>query len=132
MSRPATELQAAMQVEQLLRRSLPGASASVATHVRRAQRLAIVIYRRWQVGPHGWQCKHVRWALEHGISDLAPVSQYDHWRSLEKALVALGRRDDWLPRLRGPWLRPSGSDDSPRQATGRPARMPGRGTTKQG
>ena len=127
MSRPANELQVAMQTELLLRRSLPGARASVATHVRRAQRLAIVIYRRWQVGPHQWQCKHIRWALEHGISDLTPVSQYDYWLSVEKALVALGRRDDWLPRLRGPWLRPSGEDSRPRKSTGRPPRLPGRG-----
>lgn len=126
MSRPANENQVLAAVDNLLRRSLPGARRSVDAHVRRGQRSALLIFRRWQVGPYQWQCKHIRWVLDHGLADLAPASRYDHWRSLEKAIAALGRRDDWLPQLRGTWLRPSGLDSGPRQATGRQLNLPGR------
>jgi hypothetical protein len=123
MMATANHFQARADIAHLLKHSLPGARKSVSVHVRRAQHVAELIWRRFQVGPHRWQTKHIRWALEHGLAELSAASRYDYWRSIEKTLVALGRRDDWLPFLLGPWLRPSG-DASPRKATGRPPRLP--------
>lgn len=121
---PANHRKVGAEVEHLLRRSLPGARRSVDVHVRRVRRMAILIWMRFQIGVYRWQVKNVRWVLEHGLSHLSPASRYDHWRSVEKAIVALGRENDWRPLLRGPWLRPTG-DASPRKATGRPPRLPG-------
>lgn len=119
----ANHRQAEAEVDHLLRRALPGARSSVDLHIRRVRRMTNLIWSRFQVGPYRWQVKHLRWCLEHGLAGLSPASRYDYWRSAEKAIVALGRETDWLPFLRGPWLRPNG-DDSKRHETSRPRRLP--------
>lgn len=126
--KPANLRQLAAHVESLLRRALPGTRKTVDLHIRRVQRMATQIWKRFPgVGPYQWQVKHLRWVLEHGLCDLSNPSRYDYWRSLHKAVVALGRADDWAPLLRGPWLRPNGTS-SPIKTTGRPPRMPGGGS----
>lgn len=126
--KPATLRQLNAHVESLLRRSLPGTRKTVDLHIRRVQHIATQIWKRFPgIGPYQWQVKHLRWGLEHGQPNLSPASRYDYWRSVQKAIVALGRTDDWAPLLRGPWLRPDGTS-SPIKTTGRPPRMPGGGS----
>ena len=104
---------------------MPGKTRSVQRHTRRADQIGAVIWRRWQVIPAQWQVKHLRWYLSHETRDLAPASRYDHWRTVRALIAALGRLDDWLPLLRGPWLRPTGdASKSNRHLGGRPARLP--------
>jgi hypothetical protein len=78
--------------------------------VVRGEHAAEVIWRRWQVGPHQWQVKHLRWYLEHRTVSMKPSTRYRHWLTVRALVYALGRSDDWLPRLRGDWIRPTGDD----------------------
>jgi len=121
----ANQRQAGRQAAALLRHSMPGKTRSVQRHTRRADQIGDLIWRRWQVIPEQWQVKHLRWYLSHETRDLAPASRYDHWRTVRALVAALGRLDDWLPHLRGPWLRPTGDASKPnRHLGGRPARLP--------
>ncbi|MCA9860888.1 MAG: hypothetical protein KC438_14260, partial [Thermomicrobiales bacterium] len=64
MSRPANQQAAAGMAKAMLVRRLPGSRhGSVRAHLQRAERIAESIWRRWQVGPHQWQVKHLRWYL---------------------------------------------------------------------
>jgi len=64
MSNPANQRAAARQARGLLARRLPGSRrGTVGSHLARAERIAEVIWRRWQVGPYRWRLKHVRWYL---------------------------------------------------------------------
>jgi len=94
----------------------------VRAHVSRAERIAEVIYRRWQVGPHQWQVKHLRWYLEHRTADLTPSTRYRHWLTVRLLVIALEKEGDWAGRLIGPWLRPTG--DSGPVGAGRPVKAP--------
>jgi hypothetical protein len=95
----------------------------VPDHLARAEAIALQIFARWQRGPYQWQVKHLRWYLEHRASRFALNVQYRHWLTLRVLVIALGKDVDWLPRLKGPWQRPSG--DGPHQSgTGRPVKRP--------
>jgi len=55
MARPPNQRVAARRARELLSRRMPGLDpTTVREHVIRAERVAAVIWRRWQVGP--WQC----------------------------------------------------------------------------
>lgn len=122
----ANQHQAGRQAAALLRRAMPGATHTVRRHTRRAETIGAVIWRRWHITPMHWQVKHLRWYLAHHTGDLAASSRYDHWRTVRALVAAREKLDDWLPHLRGPWLRPTGdaTQRNPRQG-GRPARLPG-------
>ena len=90
------------QARALLINSKRGSVKSVRVHVKRAESLSRAIWQRFNVTPAKWQLKHLRWHLEHNTRDLAAATRYDHWRTV-CALVDALSRDQWLPRLRGPW-----------------------------
>ncbi|CUW37725.1 conserved protein of unknown function [Magnetospirillum sp. XM-1] len=94
----------------------------MAGHLDRAELIADVIWRRFNVGPHQWKARHLRWYLDRACADLAPTTRYDRWRTIRSLAVALGR----LEHLKGPWPRPSGDGAEPLGA-GRPPKLPGRG-----
>ena len=121
--RPANARQAAVKARGLLVRRLPGPRrTTVRAHLRRAERIAESIYRRWHIGPHQWQVKHVRWYLEHATRDLKPNTRYRHWLTIRLLGMALGKETDWQPHLVGPWLRPTG--EAGVLKIGRPIRRP--------
>jgi len=94
----------------------------VRAHVSRAERIAEVIYRRWQVGPHQWQVKHLRWYLEHRTADLTPSTRYRHWLTVRLLVIALEKEGDWAGRFIGPWIRPTGKSGP--VGAGRPLKAP--------
>ena len=112
------------QAHALLARSQSGARRGRQTHIRRAEHIAAGIWRRWHVAPLHWQLKHLRWWLAVGTRDLTPQTRYQHWLTVRRLVAALGRDEDWLPHLSGPWQRPNG-DTRPRGVGGRPAKLPG-------
>jgi hypothetical protein len=121
--RPANAKQSAAKARALLNRRLPGPRrTTVRAHLRRAERIAKLIYQRWQVGPYQWQVKHVRWYLERRTEHLRPSARYRHWLTLRLLVVALGRDADWNLHLVGPWQRPTGI--SGELDSGRPIRWP--------
>ena len=125
MSNPANQAGAARQARAMLARTLPGARrGSVASHLARAEGIASRIWRRWQVGPYRWRVKHLRWYLTHVSQTLSPTTRYRHWLTVRVLIQCLGREDDWLPRLQGPWVRPSGERGVLK--VGRPALRPSR------
>jgi len=114
---------AAKKARELLSRRLPGLDpTTVREHVIRAEHIAETIWRRWQAGPYQWQIKHLRWYLEHRTSGLKPGTRYRHWLTVRALVYALGRSDDWLPRLQGGWIRPNG--DARELQAGRPPSLP--------
>lgn len=125
MSNPANQAAAARQARALLARTLPGSRrGSVAAHLTRAESIAARIWRRWQVGPYRWRLKHLRWYLTHETRALTPSTRYRHWLTIRVLIQCLGYEDDWVPRLQGPWIRPSGARGA--LAPGRPALRPTR------
>jgi hypothetical protein len=123
MARPANQHIAAKKARELLSRRLPGLDpTTVREHVVRAERAAQVIWRRWQVGPYQWQVKHLRWYLEHCTQGMCRSTRYRHWLTMRALVYALGHGDDWLGRLGGGWLRPTGDDAE--LNIGRPPRLP--------
>lgn len=112
------------EVVALLERAQPGARRGVRAHQRRARRLARIVEERWGVkSPWQWRAKHLRWALEHGLAGVAPITRYDYWRTARACAAALGRWPDWEPHLRGPWTRPDGRSGPRRGAGGRPPKL---------
>ena len=123
MARPASTAEAAGKTVRLLMRRLPGPRATtVHGHLTRARLIGAALYQRWQVGPYQWRLKHLRHYLEHRTARFEPTTRYRHWLTVRLLVLALGR-EDWLPRLRGPWERPAAHDGSPVQG-GRPLKRP--------
>lgn len=123
MSRPANQQAAAGMAKAMLVRRLPGSRhGSVRAHLQRAERIAESIWRRWQVGPHQWQVKHLRWYLSVPASPFTPSTRYRYWLTIRNLVHALGRGEHWLVQLQGPWIRPTGQ--SGELKSGRPAKLP--------
>lgn len=123
MARPANQREAAAQAKGLLVRTLPGSRrGSVRLHLRRAESIGEIVWRRWQVGPRQWQVKHMRWYLAEKTSHYTSGTRYRHWLTVRALVYALGWGDDWLPYLQGPWLRPTGQAGDLK--AGRPPKLP--------
>ena len=122
MSRPANHRAAARQARSLLANRLPGSRrGTVRQHLARAGLIAEVIWRRWQVGPYQWRLKHLRWYLVEQTGEYASGTRYRHWLTVRLLILALDR-DDWIERLDGPWVRPSGERGTLKP--GRPPNLP--------
>jgi len=125
MSRPANHQTAVRAAHALLVRRLPGSRrGSVRAHLQRAERIADTVWRRWQVGPHQWQVKHLRWYLITQAGGFTPGTRYRYWLTVRALVYALGKDEYWLTQLQGPWIRPSGQTGTLKH--GRPAKMPHR------
>ncbi len=111
------------KARRLLEKSLPGKKASVKKHMERAQRITEVIWQYWEKAPYQWQVKHLRWYLD-STEGMAPSTRYDHWRTIKALIASLGKYEDWLPLLRGPWVRQDGQGSAVSK-TGRPPKLPG-------
>jgi len=108
MSRPPNQRAAARQARSLLANRLPGSRrGTVRQHLARAQRLAQIIWQRWQVGPYQWRLKHLRWYLQERTDDYTTGTRYRHWLTVRLLILALDH-DGWIERLDGPWVRPTG------------------------
>ena len=125
MSNSASAHAASRQARALLARALPGSRrGTVAAHLARAERIGDAIWRRWQVGPYRWQLKHLRWYLATQTKSHSASTRYRHWLTLRALVHALDRSDDWLPRLQGPWIRPTSKAGA--LGNGRPTLRPSR------
>ena len=129
MSNPANQWTAARQARALLDRRLRGSRrGTVASHVVRAGRIAETIWRHWRVGPYRWRLKHVQWYLEHQTEEFTTSTRYRYWLTVRALVLNLRHGQDWIGRLDGPWVRPTGNKG--KLGTGRPARTSGE-TRKQ-
>lgn len=109
-------------IRRILERAQPGSSGGVTQHIRRGERLAELIRERWQVErPEQWRAKHVRWALERGLSERSAASRYDYYRTVRVIAAALGHWPDWEPHLIGSWIRPTGERGA--MKAGRPPKL---------
>ena len=110
-------------VTRLLEKKLLGGRARRRDHLKRARRIARVIWERWdEVRVWRWREKHARWHLDVATRDLAAGTRYQQWLTMKTIVAALGKLQDWEPKLRGPWLRPTGVP-GPRGAGGCEARQ---------
>ena len=123
MANPANQNEAARIAKGLLVRRLPGSRrGTVRAHLQRAELIAETIWRRWQVGPYQWQIKHLRWYLVEKTKHLTPGTRYRHWLTVRVLVFALRTGEDWLPHLKGSWIRPTGG--SGELKVGRPPKLP--------
>lgn len=105
--RPANAQQAARHMEHLLAYTLTGKrSGKVREHVNRAKRIAVILYRQFQVGPYQYQAKHLRWYLITQTHWLKPATRYRHWLTIKYCAYALNKESDWTGALQGSWLTP--------------------------
>lgn len=107
MRTPASADEAVRLAVGLLERGLSGQPRNVHAERDRAARVAALIWRQWAVGPRQWECKHVRWYLEHGTADSAPWTRYRYWLTVERLLYRIGKYDAWRVQLSGPWCTPN-------------------------
>ena len=122
MSRPANPRVAARQARSLLANRLPGSRrGTVRQHLARSERIAEVIWRRWQVGPYQWQLKHLRWYMVEKTNDCVSGTRYRYWLTVRLLIFALDH-GGWVERLGGPWVRPNGERGELK--AGRPAFLP--------
>ena len=122
MSRPANQRVAARQARSLLAGRLSGSRrGTVRQHLARAGSIAQIVWRRWQVGPYQWRLKHLRWYLVECTNEHANGTRYRHWLTVRLLIFALDK-DDWIERLDGPWVRPTGERGALK--AGRPALEP--------
>jgi hypothetical protein len=111
MSNTANPAAAGRQARALLVRRLPGSRrGTVAAHLTRAERIGAAIWRRWHIGPYRWQLKHVRWFLTTQIDGLTVSSRYRYRLTVRALVLALGHGENWIRRLEGPWVRPTGRE----------------------
>ena len=109
MTNPANQKAAGRQTRALLARRLPSSRrGTVAARLNRAEHIGAAIWRRWHIGPYRWQLKHVRWFLITQTEGLSASTRYRYWLTVRALVLALGRHSDWLRRLEGPWVRPTG------------------------
>lgn len=121
--KPASAQQAARQARALLVRTLPGSrKGTVKAHLVRAERIATAIWKRFKAGPHQAQVKHFRWYLQTQTNTLNPSTRYRHWLTVRLIACALDKETDWLPYLKGGWLRPDGRGEVLK--AGRPFKRP--------
>ncbi len=118
-----TQFDAARQARALLINAQRGSRKSVRVHIKRAERISSTIWCRFHVTPAVWKVKHIRWYCQHSIKSLSQHTQYDHWLTIIRLLAAQGHYHDWLPLLRGPWLRKKCSKKTI-ASTGRPVLLP--------
>lgn len=83
--------QAADLLERRLRRL---ATATRRRHIQRAEQIAQVIWKHWQVGIYRWRLKHVKWYLTDIQRSLGSSSQYQHYLTMVKVCAVLGH-DHW-------------------------------------
>ena len=121
-------------MQRILGRSQPGTRGGVAQHGVRGEAMRVLIAGRFGIArPEGWQAKHLRWALEHGLTSRSPATRYAYWRTARAIAAALGHWPDWEPHLRGPWTTPTPDTPAPggRGAGGRPPKLAARAKLKQ-
>jgi len=118
-------------MHRILARAQPGSYGGVQQHVARGEVLRKLIEERWGIQrPEQWQAKHARWALERGLADRAPATQYSYYRTIRAIAAALGHWPAWEPYLRGPWTTPTGTATRPdRDRGGRPPKLAARAKT---
>ena len=87
--------QAADLLERRLRRL---ARATRKRHIQRAEQIAQVIWKRWQVGVYRWRLQHVKWYLTYIQRVLRPNVQYQHYLTITKLCKALSRTG-WIALL---------------------------------
>ncbi|MBI5920487.1 MAG: hypothetical protein HY847_02425 [Betaproteobacteria bacterium] len=105
-----------MNIEILLKRSVPGAKKTVEDHIARGQRIAEAIQKNFNISePWQWQAKHLRWMLQGWANKFSLATQKDYWRTARVLASALDHWPDWEPYLRGQW--------SPHGVGGRPAKL---------
>lgn len=94
--RPANQQQAVRHMEYLLKRRIKGnRQTCVKEHMDRAKRIAIAIWRRFQVGPYQYKHKHLRWYMEIYTKDLTPNTRYRHWLTIKYIVCSLNKDVDW-------------------------------------
>ena len=105
--RPANPHQTRQHMSHLLNRKLKGnRHTRVREHTRRAQNIAAIIWRQFQVGPYQYRVKHLRWYLETQTTHLKPATRYRYWLTTKNITWALHKEADWLALLQGLWVNP--------------------------
>jgi len=99
--------QAQKHMQHLLDSKVSGRrSTRVREHAIRANKIAEILFRQFQVGPCQYRLHHILWYLGSSIQPLKPTSQYRHWLTVREILLALGRYGKWADQLKGPWQKP--------------------------
>lgn len=91
------------QVRELLSCSLKGSSGGVKENVKRAEKIAEMVFRKFQIYPSQWQLKHVKWVFNDGIKHLSNNTRYNYCLTIQKILDAQESPYQWYDSLKGTW-----------------------------
>jgi hypothetical protein len=114
-----------VQIREMFKYGLAGTKTSKQPHIRRAEYAFRVVSKRFGIRQQEQlRCKHLEWFLRRHMSERKPSTQYSYWRSIWYLCHLLGKGEDWLPRLRGPWESLDGCKNPHRHPGGRPPNLP--------
>jgi hypothetical protein len=94
---------------------LTGSPHSRKRHLMQADVIQDAIEQRWKKDrAQCWQAKHLRWFLQEQTKTAAPETTYRYWLTARLLVERLGKTNDWLPHLNGPWtLKPKPKRSTP-------------------
>jgi hypothetical protein len=111
--RPAHLGQAIADLVWLTGKRLNGPRHARQRHVHRMKAIIRYAYRCYQIGPHQIGIKHLRSFLDRTLQREGLVAAHDYFQSVYQLVWLLGKANDWLPRLYGPWGRPEKKGELP-------------------
>ena len=100
----------------LLQKRLSGSKKDIARQLKECLHIISVINNQFGVGVYQLKCSHLYWYLSEFDKKHTPKTRNNHWYAVLRIIEALGKEDDWKPRLsKGPWIRPNGGTSAPVQ-----------------
>lgn len=104
--RPAHLGQAIGDLIWLIGKRLNGPRHARQRHVHRMKAIIRYVYRSYQIGPYQIGIAHLRSFLDMTFHREGIMAAQDCFQSVYQLVLLLGKANDWLPRLYGPWGRP--------------------------
>jgi len=102
-SNPGCEAVALATARQLIKRRLTGSKHEKARHMERVEHIAYALHRRFHRGLRYVRLKELRWFLDKMIVTCPPEDWTNYYSTIRQIVFVLGKDQDWLPRLNGPW-----------------------------
>ena len=94
-------------------RKLQGNNRDVDRQIRDCCRVIKAVNEKFGVGIYQLRFKHIHWYLAIYGANLTPKTRYNHWCAVRRIVESRGKEKDWLPKLKGPWIRKDGNCSQP-------------------
>jgi hypothetical protein len=111
-SKPRNQYQASDQFVVRLQGRLTGPKKFQFGHLRRARIIGKHLWLKFQVGFDTVESKHLKWFLSNYTYGMPLAKRYRYYTTVFQIVQLRGKATTWLPKLKGPWLNGSDSDNA--------------------